>query len=52
MPTEQELDRYLRSTLSPENDLLNELEQYTFRTTVNPRMISGRIQGRLLQLLV
>ena len=52
MPTEQELDRYLRSTLSPGNDLLNELEQYTFRTTVNPRMISGRIQGRLLQLLV
>lgn len=37
---------------SPEDELLRELERETYLRAVNPRMISGHIQGKLLEMLV
>lgn len=46
------LERYLRTHSSPEPELLAELDRETHRRTVQPRMLSGHLQGRLLELLV
>ena len=46
------LERYLSTHSSPEPELLAELDRETHRRTVQPRMLSGHLQGRLLELLV
>ena len=46
------LERYLHAHSSPEPELLAELDRETHRRTVQPRMLSGHLQGRLLELLV
>lgn len=46
------LERYLHAHSSPEPELLAELDRETNRRTVQPRMLSGHLQGRLLELLV
>ena len=48
------IDRYIEENMShlPGDELLDEIEHYTFWHTVNPRMISGKIQARLLQYFV
>lgn len=46
------LERYVRDHSSPEPELLAELDRETHRRTVQPRMLSGHLQGRLLELLV
>ena len=46
------LERYLHAHSSPEPELLAELDRETHRRTVQPRMMSGHLQGRLLELLV
>ena len=37
---------------SPQGDLLHELERETYLRVINPRMISGHLQGKLLEMLV
>ena len=37
---------------SPQTELLHELERATYLRVINPRMISGHIQGKLLEMLV
>lgn len=46
------LERYLHAHSSPEPELLAELDRETHRRTVQPHMLSGHLQGRLLELLV
>lgn len=46
------LERYIHDHTSPEAELLRELDRQTNLRTVQPRMISGHIQGKLLELLV
>ena len=46
------LERYVRAHSEPEDALLQELDRETHLRTVAPRMVSGHIQGRLLELLV
>ena len=46
------LERYLHAHSSPEPELLAELDRETHRRTVQPRMLSGHLQGRMLELLV
>ncbi|WP_418983687.1 O-methyltransferase [Alistipes sp.] len=46
------LERYIRDFSAPEAELLCELDRETHRQVVAPRMLSGHIQGRLLELLV
>lgn len=43
--------RYLEQNLSPQDDLLDVLEKETFLKTVNPRMISGKVQVAFLSFL-
>lgn len=47
-----DLERYARDHSAPEPELLAELDRETHRRTVQPRMLSGHVQGRLLELLV
>lgn len=46
------LERYIRDLSEPEDPLLGELDRETHLRAVAPRMLSGHIQGRLLELLV
>lgn len=46
------LEQYIRDLSSPEDKLLYELDRETNLRVVQPRMISGHIQGKLLELLV
>ena len=46
------LEKYIHENSSPEDTLLHELDRQTHLQVINPRMISGHIQGKLLELLV
>lgn len=46
------LECYIHDFSAPEAELLRELDRETHRRVVAPRMLSGHIQGRLLELLV
>lgn len=46
------LERYIHDLSEPEEALLHELDRETNLRAVAPRMISGHIQGRLLEMLV
>ncbi len=45
------LERYIHDFSSPEEPLMEELDRATHHRMVAPRMISGHIQGKLLELL-
>lgn len=46
------LERYLHAHTAPEDPLLQKLDRETHMREVAPRMLSGHLQGRLLELLV
>ncbi|MBQ2374270.1 MAG: class I SAM-dependent methyltransferase [Alistipes sp.] len=46
------LEKYIHENSSTEDVLLHELDRQTHLQVINPRMISGHIQGKLLELLV
>ena len=46
------LEQYIRDHTSPEEELLHELDRETNLRVIQPRMLSGHIQGRLLEMLV
>ena len=46
------LEKYIHENSSPEEALLHELDRETHLRVLNPRMISGHIQGKLLELIV
>lgn len=46
------LEKYFHENSSPEDALLHELDRQTHLRVLNPRMISGHIQGKLLELIV
>ncbi len=46
------LERYIHEFSAPEEELLRELDRETHLRVVAPRMLSGHIQGKLLELLV
>ncbi|MBQ0079942.1 MAG: class I SAM-dependent methyltransferase [Alistipes sp.] len=46
------IDSYIRDMSKGMGNVLEELERETFLRTVTPRMLSGAVQGRLLNLLV
>ncbi len=50
--TMDKLDQYISDMSSPQGELLHELERETYLRVINPRMISGHIQGKLLEMLV
>lgn len=46
------LDKYITSVSTPEDELLRELDRETHLRVVQPRMMSGHIQGKLLEMIV
>ena len=48
----EKLDQYIEAMSSPQTELLHELERETYLRVINPRMISGHIQGKLLEMIV
>jgi predicted O-methyltransferase YrrM len=46
----QELEDYIHSHTSEEEEVLNELDRETHQKIYHPRMISGHLQGKLLQM--
>lgn len=46
----EELEAYIAAHTSPQGNLLNELENETWRKILVPRMISGHVQGRALSM--
>jgi predicted O-methyltransferase YrrM len=46
-----ELQQYLESHIEPREDFLVELERETHLTCIHPRMLSGHLQGKILNML-
>lgn len=46
------LERYIHKNTSPEEALLHELDRETHLRVIQPRMLSGHVQGRLLEMFV
>lgn len=46
-----ELEEYIRSHTTPEDDVLYDLNRHTHLTEYHPRMLCGQMQGKLLELL-
>lgn len=49
---ERDLDRYIRNHSTPESDVLQELDRETNLRSLQPRMLSGHIQGLILKMIV
>lgn len=45
------LEQYILSIIEPEDDVLQELNRYTHLKILHPRMLSGHLQGQILQML-
>ena len=50
--TDEGIDRYTFENTRPENELLRSLAERTEREMDDPQMLTGRVEGRLLKLLV
>lgn len=46
------LEQYILDNTSEEEALMHQLERETYLRVINPRMISGHLQGKLLEMLV
>lgn len=46
------LEHYILDNTKPEAELMHRLERETYLRVINPRMISGHLQGKLLEMLV
>ena len=47
-----DIEKYILYISTPEDKVLNELYRKTYTSVLNPNMISGHIQGKLLEMLV
>lgn len=45
------IEEYIEQHTSPENDVLQQITRSTHLEVINPRMLSGHVQGRLLSML-
>jgi len=45
------LDEYISAFSSPEDEVLSDITRATYRHVLNPHMLSGHVQGRLLAML-
>jgi len=49
--TNHEFDEYLINHTTPVDEVLEELTRHTYLTTYNPRMISGPVQGKFIEMI-
>ena len=47
-----EMEQYLSSHIDPESDLLYRLDRQTHLRTIQPRMLSGHLQGAIMKMIV
>ena len=47
----EQIEEYVTSHTSPENEILGELNRETWLKVLQPRMLSGHLQGRVLSML-
>lgn len=45
------IEKYIQSVTTPEDDVLAELNRYTYLKVPYPQMISGQIQGKVLEMI-
>jgi len=50
-PQNNDLEEYILTHTSKEDEVLYELNRYTHLTTFHPRMLSGQVQGKFLELI-
>ena len=50
MVSDRKLERYVLSHIDEEDDLLKELDRETNLHVLNPRMLSGHLQGKILEM--
>lgn len=48
---DRKVERYITDHSSPEDELLEELYRHTHLYVVNPNMVSGHLQGKLLEMI-
>jgi caffeoyl-CoA O-methyltransferase len=48
----EEIEKYVAEHTSPVSSLLEELEKETYKNTSLPQMLSGKVEDRLLQMLI
>jgi caffeoyl-CoA O-methyltransferase len=48
----KEIEKYVAEHTSPVSSLLDELEKKTYEKTLIPQMLSGKVEDRLLQMLI
>ena len=51
MNLNEELEKYISEHISEEDELLKEINRQTHLKMIHPRMLSGHIQGKLLEML-
>ena len=49
---QKDIDLYVRLHSTPESDALKELDRQTHLRAIQPRMLSGHIQGKMLEMIV
>ncbi|MGQ8337529.1 O-methyltransferase [Sunxiuqinia sp. A32] len=50
MTFDKELEKYILAHTSDEDEVLKELERETFLNVLRPRMLSGHLQGKMLEM--
>jgi predicted O-methyltransferase YrrM len=48
----QKLEEYINEHISPEDELLEELYHKTHTSVINPNMVSGHLQGKVLEMII
>lgn len=48
----ENIEQYILDNTKPEEEIMHRLERETYLRVINPRMISGHLQGKLLEMLV
>jgi caffeoyl-CoA O-methyltransferase len=48
---DQEIERYILNHTTPENPILTELNRQTHLQVLQPRMVSGHLQGKILEMI-
>ncbi len=46
-----DLNEYIEKNTSPEADYLKQITRRTYQKTINPRMVSGQVEGRFLSMI-
>lgn len=49
---DRDLEKYINDYISPQGELLEELFRKTHTSVINPNMVSGHLQGKVLEMIV